>query len=121
MTDKAELRAEVGRRIGREIARRRRALGMTAKQLAEESKISPAYVSKLEKAQSVPTIAVLTRIAKALKTDISNFLETEELDRKLLTYLADSNLGQFSLEEILELSPDTKRDLLITLEYLAEH
>ena len=52
--------------FGREIRRRREALGMTLEQLAESSKLTPNYIGTIENGLRDPSISVVCSIARGL-------------------------------------------------------
>lgn len=56
-------------RIGMEVARRRRALGLTQAQLADEVGTSEAAISRLESGDANATVRTLQRVAAALRAD----------------------------------------------------
>ena len=56
-------------RIGMEVARRRRALGLTQAQLALEVGTSEAAISRLESGDASATVRTLRRVAVALRAD----------------------------------------------------
>lgn len=56
-------------RIGMEVARRRRALGLTQRQLARRVGTSEAAISRLESGDANATVRTLRRVAAALRAD----------------------------------------------------
>ncbi len=52
--------------LGKEIRRRRQALGLTLEQLAERSGLSPHYLSTVETDRRDPSVSSVTNIAKGL-------------------------------------------------------
>jgi transcriptional regulator with XRE-family HTH domain len=52
--------------LGREIRRRRTALGWTQERLAEAARITPHYLSTIETGRRDPSISTVMAIAKAL-------------------------------------------------------
>jgi len=60
----------IGRRVGEVRAR----AGMTLDQLATQTGFTKGYLSKIENAKKVPPIGTLSRIARALKTEITELL-----------------------------------------------
>ncbi len=59
---------DVRRLVGRNVARLRRACGLTQEQLAERSGFSQQYISDLERGRRNPTIVSLYELAQALGT-----------------------------------------------------
>ena len=62
--------------IGARIAERRAELGITLERLAAATGFSKGYLSKIENSRKVPPIGSLSRIAAALRTDITELLHT---------------------------------------------
>jgi len=71
MLDKAEL--------GRRVKMERLARGMTLKQVAEASGMSPTHISEIERGRTSPTVGALLRIAHALGRSATFFVEEERL------------------------------------------
>jgi len=67
---------EVEKLIGTRIAERRAELGITLERLAAMTGFSKGYLSKIENSRKVPPIGSLSRIAAALRTDITELLHT---------------------------------------------
>lgn len=62
--------------IGERISELRARLGMTLEQLSSATGFTKGYLSKIENSKKVPPIGSLSRIARALKTDITELLRT---------------------------------------------
>ncbi len=60
--------------IGARISEVRERLGMTLEQLSGATGFTKGYLSKIENSHKVPPIGSLSRIAQALKTDITELL-----------------------------------------------
>jgi transcriptional regulator with XRE-family HTH domain len=71
MLDKAEL--------GRRVKLERLAKGMTLKQVADASGMSPTHISEIERGRTSPTVGALLRIAHALGKSATFFVEEDEL------------------------------------------
>jgi transcriptional regulator with XRE-family HTH domain len=71
MLDKAEL--------GRRVKLERLAKGMTLKQVADSSGMSPTHISEIERGRTSPTVGALLRIARALGKSATYFVEEDEL------------------------------------------
>jgi transcriptional regulator with XRE-family HTH domain len=71
MLDKAEL--------GRRVKLERLARGMTLKQVADASSMSPTHISEIERGRTSPTVGALLRIAHALGKSATYFVEEEQL------------------------------------------
>lgn len=52
--------------------------GLTLQELAERSGVAPSTIQKVERAQMVPAIAVLVKIAKGLRRRVSYFIGEDE-------------------------------------------
>ncbi len=63
----------IGERVGEIRAR----IGMTLDQLAAQTGFTKGYLSKIENSKKVPPIGTLSRIARALKTEITELLHVE--------------------------------------------
>ena len=61
--------------IGRNIRRLRRRSGYSQAQLAKGARISQAWVCRLETRDENPTLASVTRIARALGVNVAELLE----------------------------------------------
>lgn len=60
--------------IGRRIARRRKELGLRQAEVCRRAGISGKYLSCIERAASIPSLEVLTKLAQALDTTPDEFL-----------------------------------------------
>ncbi|MFA5159523.1 MAG: helix-turn-helix transcriptional regulator [Candidatus Omnitrophota bacterium] len=56
----------IQRKIGEEVARTRRAVGMTQQELARHAKTRQANISRLERGIQNPSVEFLERVAKSL-------------------------------------------------------
>lgn len=56
--------------LGKRIKRLRSRFGWTQDQLAERVRISPKYLSNIERGKENPTLDLLLRLAQALKVDL---------------------------------------------------
>ncbi len=64
-------------KLGKKIKKRREELNMKANKLANQSEVSPGYISQLESGKVTPSVSTLKRIADALNTPIGNFFEDQ--------------------------------------------
>jgi transcriptional regulator with XRE-family HTH domain len=71
MLDKAEL--------GRRVKLERLAKGLTLKDVADGSGMSPTHISEIERGRTSPTVGALLRIARALGKQATYFVEEDEL------------------------------------------
>jgi len=101
-------RSSLAARLGKNIMRGRKALGLTQEQMAVELKVEPATVSRFERGATLPSIPTLERISEILGTTMGElleegkprqFTETEQL-AALLRPLSDSDRA--FTREILE-------------------
>ena len=61
-------------KIGKRVAARRKALGLTQAEVSERVDISTTYMSSIERAISIPSTEVVMRLAIALDTTPDEFL-----------------------------------------------
>ena len=72
--------------VGRRIKRVRGERNLTLKMVESASGVSATHVSEIERGETIPTIKVLARIARALGKRAAFFLEENELaDASVLT------------------------------------
>jgi ribosome-binding protein aMBF1 (putative translation factor) len=64
-------KSELGYQIARQIIAKRLFLKMSQRQLAKKARTTQAIISRIETAISNPTVDLLDRIAKSLKTPLS--------------------------------------------------
>ncbi len=87
-------------KIGQFIAARRKALGMTQKELGERLFVSDKTVSKWERGASLPNVALLQPLAEVLEVDVSELLNGEcQLRESTTSDTAISNALMLSLQE----------------------
>jgi transcriptional regulator with XRE-family HTH domain len=53
--------------FGREVRRRREALGLTLEQLAESSKLTPNYIGTIENGKRDPSLSTVLALARGLR------------------------------------------------------
>lgn len=70
--------------IAENIARRRKKLGMTQKELAEKLDISDKTLSRWETDKQVPDALMIPEIAKALELSISELYGVAESENKVV-------------------------------------
>lgn len=58
--------------LGKKIQRKRKSLKITQEELAEKVNISTVYVGYIEQGRYAPSLEVLEKIARALKTKLSD-------------------------------------------------
>ena len=87
-------------KIGQFIATRRKALGMTQKELGEQLFVSDKTVSKWERGASLPNVALLQPLAEVLEVGVSDLLNGEcQLQEAKTSDAAISNTLILSLQE----------------------
>jgi len=65
--------------LGRRIRKLRKARERTLDSLAQEIGLTKGYLSKVETGRQIPPLATLSKVARALGTDLSSLLETASL------------------------------------------
>ena len=60
------------KRIGANVQRRRKAIGLTVEQLADRGSFTKGYLSEIENCKKLPSLLMLEKIADALKVDIKD-------------------------------------------------
>lgn len=65
--------AKLPKVLGKKIQKRRKEASLTQEELGFKVGISRAYMGYIEQGRYVPSIEVLEKIAKSLKTSISDF------------------------------------------------
>lgn len=113
MPDDSLLRSELGARI-RGI---RSAKGMTGKKLAEISRISPAYLSEIERGLSEISGEKLARIADALRVSVQDLISPEQPELPSKERLSIP-VALFEAAEELELSTSTTFKILQAVQSL---
>ena len=63
--------------LGKRLMRMRRERGMTLKGLANETGLKATYISQIEKGESIPPVAVILQLSRALEIDSSMLLREE--------------------------------------------
>jgi transcriptional regulator with XRE-family HTH domain len=61
----------------------RRQRGLTLESLAEQTGLTKSYLSKVERHQSTPSIAVALKVARALDVDVAQLFSDEAADEKI--------------------------------------
>lgn len=88
-------------KIGKYIAGKRKALGMTQKQLAEKLNMSDKSVSKWERGICLPDVSVYMELCEILGISINEFLAGEEIDAE--------NVEKKSEDNIIQVTKDSKK------------
>lgn len=88
-------------KIGKYIAGKRKALGMTQKQLAEKLNMSDKSVSKWERGICLPDVSVYMELCEILGISINEFLAGEDIDAE--------NVEKKSEDNIIQITKDSKK------------
>lgn len=88
-------------KIGKYIAGKRKALGMTQKQLAEKLNMSDKSVSKWERGICLPDVSVYMELCEILGISINEFLAGEDIDSE--------NVEKKSEDNIIQVTKDSKK------------
>ena len=81
-------------KIGKYIAEKRKALGLTQKQLAEQLGMSDKSVSKWERGICLPDVSVYMELCGILGISINEFLAGEDISEENIVKIAEDNLIQ---------------------------
>jgi len=74
--------------VGLRVRRRRNALGMSRRRLAEVSSVSERYLAQLESGQGNMSIALLRKVTSALGMPLGALMDSEQ-DQPLMEALAE--------------------------------
>ena len=88
-------------KIGKYIAGKRKALGMTQKQLAEKLNMSDKSVSKWERGICLPDVSVYMELCEIVGISINEFLAGEDIDAE--------NVEKKSEDNIIQVTKDSKK------------
>lgn len=72
----------------------RRQRGLTLEQLAAQTGLTKSYLSKIERRQSTPSIAVALRVARALDVDVGRLFSDETAQEKITVDRATDSDGR---------------------------
>lgn len=65
--------AKLPKVLGKKIQRKRKESGLTQEELADKVGVSRAYMGYIEQGRNTPSLEVVEKIARALRTSISSF------------------------------------------------
>lgn len=85
-------------KIGKYIAEKRKALGLTQKQLTEKLNMSDKSVSKWERGICLPDVSIYMELCSILRISINEFLAGEDIGAENVIEKSDSNLIQITKE-----------------------
>ncbi|GBG38284.1 helix-turn-helix domain-containing protein [Mycobacterium montefiorense] len=72
----------------------RRQRGLTLEQLAAQTGLTKSYLSKIERRQSTPSIAVALKLARALQVDVGRLFSDDAAEEKITVDRAAGADGQ---------------------------
>jgi len=84
--DSKEHKDNLARRIGSRLKELRKSIGLSLKQLTEETKLSTPLFSRIENGLVMPSIPTLQKISDILKVDIGYFFKEEEERGYVVSY-----------------------------------
>jgi transcriptional regulator with XRE-family HTH domain len=97
-------RPVLARKLGANLANRRRALGLTQEQLAEKSKLEIVSISRYETGAALPSLTTLEELARSLSISMGELLD-ERIEAKGLSderiTLAISKLSDAQREYVI--------------------
>lgn len=96
---------------GKRIAKRRKELGLKQRQVNEMAELSDKYLSNIETARSIPSIDVLMRICKVLKTTPDYILLGS------VNVYNDTDMDNLIKEKIKTLSAEQKKFVCSFIEW----
>lgn len=67
--------------------------GLTLETLAEQTGLTKSYLSKIERRQSTPSIAVALKVARALDVDVAQLFSEKTVDEKIAVDRAEDGSG----------------------------
>lgn len=74
MGDSTDERRRLARRLGQQIAERRKELSWTQDQLAERLSVDTETISRFERGVTVPSLLTIEKLASILKTSVADLL-----------------------------------------------
>ena len=85
-------------RIGRFIAERRKALGLTQRQLAEQLSVSDKAISKWETGRGLPEVSLMLPLCAALGITVNDLLSGERVGEGDYRKKAEENMMELMRE-----------------------
>ena len=79
MVESVSTRQQLGERLGRRIAERRKAIGWTQDQLSELIGVDAETISRFERGVTVPSLLTLDTLARVLKASVAELLSEEPI------------------------------------------
>jgi transcriptional regulator with XRE-family HTH domain len=105
MVDSNGARRQLGKRLGKRIADRRKAIAWTQEQLAERVGVDAETISRFERGATVPSLNTLDQIAKVLKSrtaDLLSAASTEPTDQAIRISAWLEGIGPRDREFVVE-------------------
>ncbi|AFO89456.1 cupin domain-containing protein (plasmid) [Phaeobacter inhibens] len=93
-TNKRSRKKDNPEQLGHAVRRRRKAMGMTMVQVAEETELTPGFISQVERGISTPSLSSLLSIAASLQTTVEQLLSVDEEFRE---YIHKDNRHTYAL------------------------
>lgn len=113
----------VGQRIGPAVRELRRREGLTLNELAQRTGLTKTTISRIERRLSDVTLNALMQLSAALEVDITYFTSYQELSTQteahLSEVLAEIDISQEAMPDLLELSYEAQSALLDGLQWLS--
>ncbi|WP_323032124.1 helix-turn-helix transcriptional regulator [Brachymonas denitrificans] len=113
MVDTAGERQRLGRRLGQQIAARRKAMDLTQDQLAERLEVDAETISRFERGATVPSLVTLDRLAKILSSSTAELLSASSA--------APSDLAIQISQILAELTPEDSEFVVSQIKALCRH
>ena len=73
----------------------RKQRGLTLESLADQTGLTKSYLSKIERGQSTPSIAVALKVARALEVDVGRLFSDDAADEKITVDRAGAGDGRY--------------------------
>lgn len=102
--------------IGSKIKERRRALGITQEQIANQLDVNPSHISNIECGRANPSLTALVKIANILQCSVDCFI-CEEYHYEQITD-EQKTLDSMILEKLEYCNQDKKERILKMIELL---
>ena len=99
------------KKIGNYIAEKRKQLGMTQKQLAEQVGLTDKAISKWERGKSIPDSAMIADLCRILHISVNEFLSGEDIQKERYPDKAEENMKVLMKEH----NSQTKNSKLIII------
>ena len=109
-----------GENLGARLRARRKAIGKTMQQVADEASLTIGFISQIERGISTPSLASLYNVAKALDASVDMFVSQPTRGHSVVTHagkrpLVEAGEGNTRFYEFLERGfPDAKLNACLT-------